>query len=94
MIFLIVWLALIIGLVTAIIIVGLPSGEKESIQEVMKDGVLHESNRVSFFGLTVNPAIYSAYLVSALLLIAALLIRIIAIPRFKTVPGKFQALLE
>ena len=94
-VFLIVWLALIIGLVAAILIVGLPSGEPgESIQEVMRDGVLHERNHVRFFGLEVNPALVSAYLVTACLLLAALLIRVIAVPRFKTVPGKFQAVLE
>ena len=93
-IILIVWLALIIGLVTAIVLVGLPDGEHESIREAMKDGVLHEINRVSLFGLSVNPALISAYLVTAALLAAALIIRIFAIPRFKTVPGKFQTLLE
>ncbi len=93
-IFLIVWLALIIGLIAAILILGLPGGEGEEIREVMRDGVLHHRNRISLFGLEVNPGLISAYVVTAILLVAALLIRIFAIPRFKTVPGRFQAILE
>ena len=92
---LIVWLALIVLILAAIFIVGLPSGgEEESIREVMKDGVLHEKNRVSLFGLEVNPALISGFIVTGVLLVAALLIRLIAVPRFKTVPGRFQAILE
>ncbi|MBO4500702.1 MAG: F0F1 ATP synthase subunit A [Clostridia bacterium] len=93
-VFLIVWLSLIAALVTAIFVIGLSKGESESIREVMRDGVLHDKNKVSFLGLAVNPAVISAYAVTAILLFAALLIRIFAIPRFKTVPGKFQAVLE
>jgi len=92
--FLIVWLGLIAVLVIAILLIGLPAGEHESIKEVMKDGVLHEMNRVSFFGLTVNPAVYSAYVVTGVLLLAAILIRIFAVPKFRTVPGRFQTVLE
>ncbi|MBQ3791967.1 MAG: F0F1 ATP synthase subunit A [Clostridia bacterium] len=93
-VFLIVWLALIAGLLAAILILGLPDGKEETIREVMRDGVLHEKNRISLFGLEVNPGLVSAFCVTGLLLTAALLIRIFAIPRFKTVPGRFQALLE
>ncbi len=94
-IFLICWL-ISLGVVLALIFtVGLPAGEhNESIKEMMKDAVLHEHNKVSFFGLAVNPAIISAYTVTALLLIAAAIIRIFAIPKFKTVPSKFQTILE
>lgn len=61
----------------------------------MRDAVLHETNRVSLFGIKdVNPGLISAMLVSAFLLVAAALIRIFAIPRFKMIPGKFQLLLE
>lgn len=92
---LIVWLALIALILAAILIVGLPAGgEEESIREVMKDGVLHEKNRISLFGLPVNPALISAFIVTGVLLLAALLIRLIAVPRFRTVPGKFQSVLE
>ena len=97
-ILLVVWLALILLITAAIVVVSLTGGppgeEGESIREVMRDGVLHELNKVWFFGLEVNPAVVSAYLVTGVLLIAALLIRIIAVPRFRTVPGKFQAVLE
>ena len=41
MIFLIVWIALILILLAAILVIGLSPGHSESIKEVMKDGVLH-----------------------------------------------------
>ncbi len=67
----------------------------ETIKEVMRDAVLHEDNRISFLGIMqVNPAVISAFSVTAILLIAALLIRIFVIPKFKLVPGKLQLLLE
>ncbi len=93
-VFLVVWLVLIAGLVAAVFAVGLSDGGHEDIREVMKDGVLHEKNKVSFFGLEVNPAVISAYVVTAVLLIAALVVRIFVVPRFKTVPGGFQSVLE
>ena len=94
-VFLIVWLALIAALLTAVIVIGLPPGKSETITETMRDGVLHERNKISLFGLIdVNPSLISAYSVTAVLLSAALLIRIFAIPRFKTVPGKFQSVIE
>ena len=93
-IFLIVWLAVIAVLIAAILIIGLPRKNDESLREVMRDGVLHESNKIALFGSTVNPGLISAFVVTGVLLVAALLIRLIAVPRFKTVPGKFQALLE
>ncbi|MBQ2307499.1 MAG: F0F1 ATP synthase subunit A [Clostridia bacterium] len=93
-IFLIVWLALIVLLIAAIVIAGFSRKNDESLREIMRDGVLHEANKISFFGLEVNPGLISAYVVTGVLLLAALLIRLIAVPRFKTVPGKFQALIE
>ena len=93
-VFLIVWLALIISLIAAIVIIGPSGGEEESVREVMRDGVLHDSNKISLFGLAVNPSLISAYAVTAVLLLAALIIRLFVIPRFKTVPGKLQAVLE
>ena len=93
-IFLIVWLALIVLLIAAIVIVGFSRKNDESLREIMRDGVLHEANKISFFGLEVKPGLISAYVVTGVLLLAALLIRLIAVPRFKTVPGKFQALIE
>ena len=93
-VFVIVWIALILILLASILAIGLSPGHSESIKQVMKDGVLHNENRIAFFGRTVNPAMISAYVVTAVLLLAALLIRIFAIPRFKYVPGKFQAIIE
>ncbi len=96
-IFLLVWLSLIALVLTAIvfIMVNSPPGEHaEGIQESMRDAVLHESNKISLFGLEVNPSVISAYIVTAILLLAAALIRIFAIPKFKTVPGKFQTVIE
>ena len=92
--FLIVWL-----IITLVFLVGsfvVPSPEKsETGKGMMRDAVLHEENRCSLFGLKdVSPAMISAMVVSGCLLLAALLIRIFAIPRFKMVPGKFQSAIE
>ncbi len=93
-IFLIVWLLLIAVIVAAIFIIGIPKGEEESIKEVMKDGVLHEVNHVGFLGLEVNPGFISAVVVSAVLILAALCVRIFVIPKFREKPGKLQNVLE
>lgn len=94
LIFLAIWLAVIAVIVVGIILLWPPEAKHETIKEVMKDGVLHEHNKMSLFGLEVNPGLISAYVVTAILLVAAALIRIFAIPKFKTVPGKFQSLIE
>ena len=92
---LIVWLVLLIVLLVAALLVPSAGGERESIRETMRDAVLHETNKISLFGLTeVNPAVISGMVVSGVLLLFAALVRIFAIPRFKTVPGRFQLLLE
>ena len=93
-IFLAIWLAVIAVIVTGIILLWPPGAKHETITEVMRDGVLHEHNKMSLFGLEVNPGLISAYMVTAILLIAAALIRIFAIPKFKTVPGTFQNIIE
>ena len=91
----IIWLFLAITLLILSLITGASNSEPESIKEVMKDAVLHESNQISLFGLiNVNPAVISAFTVTAILLIFAAAVRIFAIPRFKRIPGKFQLLLE
>ena len=92
--FLAVWLALIVALLVGIFLLWPPGAKHETIKEVMQDGVLHEHNKMNLFGLAVNPGLISAYLVSAVLLLAAALIRIFAIPRFKLIPGKFQSIIE
>ena len=85
--------------ISAVLLLGslaAPGGGKtETIQETMRDAVLHESNQISLFGLRpVNPGFLSALVVTAVLLIAALCIRIFVIPKFQYVPGKFQLVLE
>lgn len=94
-IFLIAWISLIVLIVVGIILLLPHSPEKdESIKEVMKDGVLHEDNKMNLFGMSVNPGLISAYVVTAILLVAAAIIRIFAIPKFKYIPGKFQSVIE
>lgn len=93
-IFLAAWLVMIAVLLVGIIILWPPGEKHETIKELMLDGVLHESNKISFLGLEVNPALISAYIVTAILLFIAVLIRIFAIPRFKLVPGGFQSVIE
>lgn len=92
--FLAIWLSLIVLILIGIIVLWPPGAKHETIKEVMQDGVLHEHNRISLFGLEVNPGLISAYVVTAILLFAAALIRIFAIPRFKMIPGKFQSVIE
>lgn len=94
-IFLAVWLALILALLAGILLLSKnPTVRTETVKEAMRDGVLHEDNRISLFGLEVNPALISAYVVTGAILLAAVLIRIFAIPRFKMIPGKMQTILE
>lgn len=93
-IFLAVWLAIIAAILAGIIVLWPPDQKSESIKETMLDGVLHESNKIGLFGLEVNPGLISAYIVTAILLIAAALIRIFVIPKFRIIPGKFQILIE
>lgn len=92
--FIIVWLLLIIACGVCSLLVG--SKEKdESISDVMKDAVLHDTGKISLFGIMdVNPALVSGFIVTAALLIFCAIVRIFVIPRFKYVPGKFQSFIE
>lgn len=91
---------LIFTVIAAVFMVGAiltgGSGEKgETIQEAMRDAVIHDINKVSLFGIMeVNPAFISALIVSGILIVFALVCRIFFIPRFTIVPGKFQIVLE
>ena len=88
---LIIWLGIVLALLVCGLLTGTPAAKQESIKEVMRDAVLHESNKISLFGiLDVNPALT----VTAVVLLIAACIRIFIIPRFQYVPGKFQLLLE
>ena len=91
---LIVWLAVVLLLLAGAIAVG-PSPRVESVQETMRDAVLHDVNQISLFGWrAVNPGLISAFLVTVVLLLAAALIRVFAIPRFRYAPGRLQLALE
>jgi F-type H+-transporting ATPase subunit a len=93
--FLVVWVCALVALLAISLLTAEPDSHTESIQVTMKDAVLHEVNQINLFGLKeVNPGLISAYVITAILLAAALLIRIFAIPRFKIVPGRFQTLIE
>lgn len=89
----------IIALIVATVILVLINlirghGSEEGIQEAMRDAVLHGTHRVDLFGIQVNPGLISAFAVTGIFLILGLLIRFIAVPRFKRVPGKVQTILE
>jgi F-type H+-transporting ATPase subunit a len=91
----VVWVIILIVLLAGCILTNKQGEKSETISEVMKDAVLHEDNKISLFGVKdVNPSLISAYVVTAVILVFALIVRIFVIPRFKYVPGKFQMLLE
>ncbi len=86
---------ILIVLLAGIFLTGNSDREVEPIRHVMKDAVLHESEKVNFLGIMpVNPAVISAYMVTAVIFVFALIVRLFVIPKFKDVPGKFQLLLE
>ena len=78
-----VWLSLIFITLAGVLVTD-GSGSHETIREIMRDAVLHDSNKISLFGLLdVNPALISAFTVTGILLAAALLIRLFVIPKFR-----------
>lgn len=86
---------IVIALLAGVALTNSPGGKEESIKEVMRDAVLHESDKISFFGMKeVNPAFVSAVIVTVALLAVAAGIRIFVIPKFQYIPGRFQLLLE
>jgi F-type H+-transporting ATPase subunit a len=89
-----VWVCIFAALIAGIIMTGSQGGKHETIKETMRDAVLHETNHISLWGHQVNPAVISALIVTASLLIIATLIRLFAIPKFRLIPGRFQLLLE
>ena len=90
--------AIIFGVIALVFMVAaiLTGGgeEEETVQEVMRDAVLHDINKVSLFGMAVNPGLLAGVIVSGFLILFALICRIFVIPRFTMVPGKFQLVLE
>lgn len=89
----IVFAVLLVISLVGIILTG-HHGEEEPIREVMKDAVLHEHAKVAFLGMEVNPGLISAFTVTGIFLVFALIVRFLVIPKFTVVPGKFQLLLE
>ena len=88
-------LCMVAAAVMLVVFLLLPAAPKgETVQEAMRDAVLHESNRIDLFGKEVNPGLISAMTVSGILLVVAACLRIFVIPRFQYVPGRFQLLLE
>ena len=93
-IFLSVVLVIIAALIVGIVLTDGLYEKDATIQETMQDAVLHEGDKINLFGMLVNPGLISAYIVTAVILIFAVIVRIFVIPHFKTVPGKFQLVLE
>lgn len=89
----VIFAALIILLMGGIILLR-HGAEEESISEVMRNEVLHEIHKVNFFGMQVNPGLISAFTVSGIIIVFAVIVRIFVIPKFKIIPGKFQMFLE
>ena len=88
-------LCMVAAAVMLVVSLLLPAAPKtETVQEAMRDAVLHESNRIDLFGKEVNPGLISAMTVSGILLVVAACLRIFVIPRFQYVPGRLQLLLE
>ena len=89
-----IWILIALAFLTGSFIVD--GAEKHgTIKTVMRDAVLHEEHKISIFGwIDVNPSLVSAVTVTVVLLVAAAIIRIFVIPRFRYIPGKFQLLLE
>lgn len=86
--------AIMILLLVGVFFTGGSSGG-ESIGATMRDGVLHEHDRISLFGLTaVNPGMMAAFLVTGVVFLLALAARIFLIPRFTLIPGRLQLVLE
>ena len=90
---------IVFGVIVAALVAGICLTDSlytrtEDISDVMQDAVLHERDRISLFGMLGRPGLISAFLVTAAVLLFAAAVRIFAIPKFKTVPGRFQLLLE
>lgn len=84
--------------IIALLLIGiflLPAKQSgESINEAMRDEVLHESNKINLLGLSVNPGLISAFTVTGIIFVFSLIVRIFVIPKFTYVPKKFQLILE
>lgn len=88
-------MAVLVAVCIALTIVINPLEKEETISEAMRDAVLHEVGKISIGGMiAVNPALVSGFLVTIVLLLAALIIRLTIVSKFSNVPGKLQIVLE
>lgn len=89
-------MVILLAVVIAGIVVTRPYSVKhETIKQAMRDAVLHDENKISLFGIIdADPSLVSGFIVTAVLLVFAGIIRIFVIPGFQYVPGKFQLLIE
>lgn len=87
-------IALLAVLLVGIILTGSDEGHHESIKDLMRDAVLHDKNKVSLFGIEVNPGLISAFCVTGIIFVFSLAVRLFVIPKFTTVPHGLQLLLE
>ena len=91
----VIFFVILSAILAGVIILGEPKTKAESLSETMRDAVLHESMKVELFGfMEVNPGLISAFAVTVVLGVFAIICRIFVIPRFKEIPGKFQLALE
>ena len=86
----VIWV--IVTLIGTILIRG--HAKTETLAGTLRDAVLHETNKVYFFGMVVNPSVLSGFIVVILILIGALIIRLFIIPKFSYKPGKAQIVVE
>ncbi len=93
---LIVGLCIIVALFVGVLLTNTQQEKHETVKEMMRDAVLHEVNRINFFGIMdVNPGFISAVVVTILLLTTAAIFRVFVVPKFKYVPiSKTQIALE
>ena len=91
--FLIVFILILAAIAAGLFLTG-SGAEKEDIQTVMKDAVLHEYVKVDLLGMEVNPGLIAAFIITGIFLIFGLIVRFIAVPRFKKIPGRFQSFME
>lgn len=92
---LVIFIVLIALTIVGIVLTSGFAVKKEPVQTVMRDAVLHEGAKISLFGIkNINPGLVSAFSVTAIIFLFALIVRIFVIPKFKRIPGRFQLLLE
>lgn len=92
-------MTIIFGVIGVLLVAGIvmTAGsytQEEDVVTVIRDSVIHDTNKIDLFGLEVNPGLIAGFAVTGILTVFALIVRIFVIPRFTRVPGKFQMVLE